>query len=107
MKAVMTRAVILVAAVIVLVAVNGSILAKERLKSHGQRIYLELGSVDPRSLMQTEPLRAEYQDRDRRLAVMDEQGLDAALLFPTLGCGVEEALRDDVPATMASMPRTI
>ena len=34
---------------------------------------------------------------------MDEQGLDAALLFPTLGCGVEEALRDDIPATMASL----
>jgi len=34
--------------------------------------------------------------------VMDEQGLGSALLFPTLGCGVEEALRDDVGATMAS-----
>lgn len=59
--------------------------------------------VDPRSLMQVEPLRAEYQDRDRRVAVLEEQGLDAALLFPTLGCGVEEALRDDVDATMASL----
>src|SRR5688572_17711268 len=59
--------------------------------------------VDPRTLMQVEPLRAEYQDRDRRLEVMDEQGLGGALLFPTLACGVEEALRDDVPATMASM----
>jgi predicted TIM-barrel fold metal-dependent hydrolase len=34
---------------------------------------------------------------------MDEQGLGAALLFPTLGCGVEEGLRDDAPATMASL----
>jgi predicted TIM-barrel fold metal-dependent hydrolase len=59
--------------------------------------------VDPRSLMQVEPLRAEYQNRDRRLEVMDDQGLGAAVLFPTLGCGVEEALRDDVPATMASL----
>jgi predicted TIM-barrel fold metal-dependent hydrolase len=59
--------------------------------------------VDPRSLMQVEPLRAEYRDRDRRVEVMDEQGLGGALLFPTLGCGVEEALRDDVPATMASI----
>ena len=25
------------------------------------------------------------------------------LLFPTLGCGVEEALKDDVAATMASL----
>src|SRR3546814_3223583 len=53
--------------------------------------------------MQVEPLREEYQDRDKRIAVMDEQGRGAALLFPTLGCGVEEALRDDLPATMASM----
>jgi predicted TIM-barrel fold metal-dependent hydrolase len=59
--------------------------------------------VDPRSLLQVEPLRAEYRDRDRRIEVMDEQGLGGALLFPTLGCGVEEALRDDVPATMASI----
>lgn len=59
--------------------------------------------VDPRSLMQVEPLRAEYRDRDARVAVLDDQGLGAALLFPTLGCGVEEALRDDVEATMASL----
>jgi predicted TIM-barrel fold metal-dependent hydrolase len=59
--------------------------------------------VDPRSLLQVEPLRAEYQDRDKRIEVMDEQGLGAALLFPTLGCGVEEGLRNDIDATMASM----
>jgi predicted TIM-barrel fold metal-dependent hydrolase len=59
--------------------------------------------VDPRSLMQVEPLRPEYRERDRRIQVMDEQGLGAALLFPTLGCGVEEALRDDIDATMASL----
>ena len=34
---------------------------------------------------------------------MDEQGLDAVVLYPTLGCGVEQALRFDVPATMASL----
>ena len=59
--------------------------------------------VDPRTLMQTEPLRAEYQDRERRLEVMDEQGLGAALLFPTLGVGVEEALPEDIGATMAAV----
>jgi predicted TIM-barrel fold metal-dependent hydrolase len=59
--------------------------------------------VDPRSLMQVEPLRTEYRDRDARVAVAEEQGLDAVLLFPTLGCGVEEALKDDVDATMASL----
>ena len=59
--------------------------------------------VDPRSLMQVEPLRPEYRDRAEREAVAERQGLGAALLFPTLGCGVEEALRDDVAATMASL----
>jgi len=59
--------------------------------------------TDPRSLMQVEPLSPSYQQRDARLAVMDEQGLEAALLFPTLGCGVEEALTHDVDATMASL----
>ena len=38
--------------------------------------------VDPRSLMKVEPLRAEYRDRDERLAIADEQGLDAALALP-------------------------
>ena len=61
--------------------------------------------VDPRSLFQVEPLsnHPEYQGRDDRIRVMDEQGLGAALLFPTFGCGVEEALKDDIPATMASL----
>jgi len=59
--------------------------------------------VDPRSLMQVEPLREEYRDRDKRIEVVTSQGLDAVLLFPTLGCGVEEALKGDVDATMASV----
>jgi predicted TIM-barrel fold metal-dependent hydrolase len=61
--------------------------------------------VDPRSLLQVEPLgnRPEYQDHDARVEVAGRQGLEAVMLFPTLGCGVEEALKDDVPATMASL----
>jgi predicted TIM-barrel fold metal-dependent hydrolase len=59
--------------------------------------------VDRGALMKVEPLRIEYRDRDARAQVAEQQGLDAALLFPTLGCGVEEALKHDVPATMASV----
>ena len=59
--------------------------------------------VDPRSLMQVEAMRTEYRDRDARVGVVDQQGIDSVLLFPTLGCGVEEALRDDIDATMASL----
>ncbi len=49
--------------------------------------------VDPSTLMQVEPISPSYRNRDARLATMDAQGLDAVLLFPTLGCGVEQALR--------------
>jgi predicted TIM-barrel fold metal-dependent hydrolase len=59
--------------------------------------------VDPRSLPRVEPIHAEYQDPAARAAVLGEQGLDRALVFPTLGCGVEQALRHDVPATMATL----
>ena len=59
--------------------------------------------VDRRTLTKVEPLREEYRDRDKRVAVVESQGLDAVLLFPTLGCGVEHALRNDVEATMASL----
>ena len=44
----------------------------------------------------------EYQDRDARLAVMDAQGLEAALFFPTLGVGMQESLRHDVPVLHAA-----
>lgn len=59
--------------------------------------------VDPRSLSKVEPLRAEYRDRDARVAKVEEQGLDAVILFPTLACGVEQALRHDPEATMAAL----
>ncbi|MBA2280435.1 MAG: amidohydrolase [Actinomycetota bacterium] len=42
-----------------------------------------------------EPIRPEYRDRDARLKVMDEQGLEGAFLFPTLGVGMEESLTHD------------
>jgi predicted TIM-barrel fold metal-dependent hydrolase len=59
--------------------------------------------VDPRTIVRVEPISPCYRDRDARIAKLDEQGLDAALLFPTLGCGVEQALMRDVPATIASL----
>ena len=68
MKAVMTRALMLVAALIVLVAINGSILGKERIKTHGERIYLELGSVDPRSLMQGDYMALHFRITDNMSA---------------------------------------
>jgi predicted TIM-barrel fold metal-dependent hydrolase len=48
------------------------------------------------------PPRPAYRDRDARLATMDEQRLDGVLLFPTLGVGMEQALRNDIPALTAA-----
>ena len=49
-----------------------------------------------------EPIRPAYRDRDARLALMDAQGLGACFLFPTLGVGMEESLRDDPAAGVAA-----
>ncbi|MCH2171761.1 amidohydrolase [Myxococcota bacterium] len=49
-----------------------------------------------------EPIRPEYRDRDARIRVMDEQGVEGALFFPTLGVGMEEALYPDGEAIHAA-----
>jgi predicted TIM-barrel fold metal-dependent hydrolase len=61
--------------------------------------------VDPASLMKVERLaeHPEYQNRDARVAVMDTQGIETVFMLPTFACGVEEALKHDVDATMASV----
>ena len=61
--------------------------------------------VDPASLMKVERLaeHPEYQNRDARVAVMAAQGIETVFMLPTFACGVEEALKHDVDATMASL----
>jgi len=49
-------------------------------------------------LREREPIRAEYRDRDARLAVMDEFGLEQIWMFPTLGMLYEELLKHDPDA---------
>lgn len=49
-------------------------------------------------LREREPIRPEYRDRDARLAVMDEQGVEQVWLFPTLGVLYEELLKEDPEA---------
>ena len=57
------------------------------------------GNPDAKSpiemLREREPIRAEYRDADARIKVMDEQGLEACWLFPTLGILYEELLKED------------
>src|SRR3984957_13263613 len=60
-------------------------------------------SADPLKLFgELEPIRAEYRNRDARLAVMDRQGVAAAIFLPTLGVGMEQALLGDLPALTAA-----
>ncbi len=61
---------------------------------HGQ----ELTGEDMARMSAHEPLPAYYMDRDARLAKMDEQGLEAIWLFPTLGVLYEELLKHDTEA---------
>jgi predicted TIM-barrel fold metal-dependent hydrolase len=50
-----------------------------------------------------EPIRPEMRGREARLAVMDKQGLEATLLFPTLAVSVEQLVVDDVAMTYANL----
>jgi uncharacterized membrane-anchored protein len=65
-----TRIVLIVATLVVLAAVNGGILAKERIRSTGERIFLALAPVDPRSLMQGDYMAL-------RFAIAEQIGAEA------------------------------
>ena len=47
---------------------------------------------------QLEPINPAYRDRDARIELLDTQGIEAAFLFPTLGVGMQESLREDPEA---------
>ncbi len=49
-----------------------------------------------------EPLPREYHDRDARIAQLDAQKVGGAMLFPTLGVGMQESLRHDPEAACAA-----
>ncbi|MBO0730662.1 MAG: amidohydrolase family protein [Acidimicrobiaceae bacterium] len=50
-----------------------------------------------------EPIRPEARQRDARLALMDQQGLESTMLFPTLAVSVEPLVIDDVELTYANL----
>ncbi|MFI5317442.1 MAG: amidohydrolase family protein [Myxococcota bacterium] len=69
---------------------------REFLKSLGSDRLVEPESVEI-------PMDPAFQNRDARLARMDEQGVEAAFLFPTLGVCVEHFLREDVALSYANI----
>jgi uncharacterized membrane-anchored protein len=64
MKSALTRVLALIGLIVVLVAVNGGIFAKERIRANGQVIFLELAPVDPRSLMQGDYMALRFRIAD-------------------------------------------
>jgi uncharacterized membrane-anchored protein len=79
------RILIAVGGLLVLGSVNYSIYAKERIKRHGEVIYLRLAPVDPRSLMQGDYMALRFsiaigfdgrQQADHRIPLqVDERGV--------------------------------
>jgi uncharacterized membrane-anchored protein len=65
MSTAFSRALLVVGAALVLGAVNWSIFGKERIKTHGERIFLALAPVDPRSLMQGDYMALRFELADR------------------------------------------
>ena len=74
-------------------------------KPGAQEEYFKRGNPEGKSYREIigEPMRAiPAREPGPRLELMDELGIDRALMFPTLASLVEERLRDDVRATHAS-----
>jgi predicted TIM-barrel fold metal-dependent hydrolase len=74
-------------------------------KPGAQEEYFKRGNPEGKSYREIigEPMRAipAFREPGPRLELMDELGIDRALMFPTLASLVEERLRDDVRATHA------
>lgn len=69
---------IVAAVALVLIAVNFSIVAKERIKTGGEPIFLELAPVDPRSLMQGDYMALRFAIAQE---ISTEESGSAALLI--------------------------
>jgi predicted TIM-barrel fold metal-dependent hydrolase len=65
--------------------------------------YFRIGNPDGKDRRQIfgEPMRAipAFRDPEERIKLMDEQGLDRTLMFPTLASLIEERMRDDPELT--------
>jgi predicted TIM-barrel fold metal-dependent hydrolase len=66
-------------------------------KLEGADLKEVMGDLEPISL------HPEYRDREARLKVMDQQGLGATWLFPTLGVTLEVSFQPDIEAALATL----
>jgi predicted TIM-barrel fold metal-dependent hydrolase len=69
--------------------------------------FFQTGLDDGQGWRQTDVINAHdhppMMERSARLALMDEQGLEATLLFPSVGVAVEHEIHDDVDALYANL----
>jgi len=72
-----------------------------------QEEYFRVGNPEGKSRREIfgEPMKsiAAFREPGARLALMDEQGIDRALMFPTLASLVEERMREDPDLTHAAI----
>ncbi|NDE59771.1 MAG: amidohydrolase, partial [Acidimicrobiia bacterium] len=63
----------------------------------------QVAGDDMRKLFgELDPISPAYRNRDARISLMREQGLEGAMFFPTLAVGMEESLRHDPVALCAA-----
>jgi predicted TIM-barrel fold metal-dependent hydrolase len=69
--------------------------------------YFRVGNPDGKSRREMfgQPMKSipAFHDPSARIALMDEQGIDRALMFPTLASVLEERMRDDPDLTHAAI----
>jgi len=68
-----------------------------------KEIVRQKGNVEWKDSYSREHMLPAYKNRDARLELMDEQGVEAVVLFPTMAVTVENLMLDDVELTYASL----
>ncbi len=63
----------------------------------------QMGSGNPDETYQPEPMRPEYLDREARLKLMDVQGVERAVVFPSAMALSVENYVNNVPAAYANL----
>jgi predicted TIM-barrel fold metal-dependent hydrolase len=76
----------------------GALHENMRKVASGDGVYM--GNINHHQL---QPMRKEYIDRSARLELLKAQGLEGALLFPSLGVTIEKAIQDDKILTYANL----
>jgi len=61
------------------------------------------GDVNWTDSSSKEAMHPAFQNREARIELMDEQGIEAAIMLPTIGVTVEHFMREDVELTYASL----